>query len=331
MSDSMPQPETILRLGNAPFPSLAMVAGMQLELFTPLGKGPMTAAELAAALGVKESKLAPLLYALVSAGLLTLDGERFANTAEADHYLVKGKSTYLGERHFHYAARYREVMQTAATIRTGVPQVKRDFSAMSADEFEHFLRGLHPAARAAGRELAERFDFSGRSHMADVGGGSGGLAMALAAACPHLRVTVIDFPQVTTIAQRFIAEEAMAQQVDAIAGDSVSAPLPGRYDGAVLRSVIQVLSSEEAARLFRNLAQVLEPGSPLYIIGQILDDSRISPAEMVAFNLVFINQHNGQAYTEGEYRAWLTDAGFCDIERTPFGGGSSLITARMPG
>ena len=79
MADAVPQPETIQRLGNAPFPSFAMVAGMQLELFTPLGNSPMTAAQLAEALDVRESKLAPLLYALVSAGLLKLDGDRFAN------------------------------------------------------------------------------------------------------------------------------------------------------------------------------------------------------------------------------------------------------------
>jgi len=331
MTDPVPQPETIQRLGNAPFPALAMVAGMQLEVFTPLAGGPMSAEQLAAALGVGHAKLTPLLYALVSAGLLTMDDGRFGNTPETDLYLVKGKPTYLGERHLHYAARYQEVMQTAATIRTGEPQVKRDFSSMSPEEFEVFLRGLHPAARAAGRELALRFDFSMHVHVADVGGGSGGLAMALAAAWENLRVTVIDFPPVASIAQRLIAEEGMTHRIDAIAGNIVDEPLPGRYDAAVLRSVVQVLSPEEAGRLLHNLAKALEPGSPVYIIGYVLDDSRISPPETVAFNLVFINQHNGQAYTEGEYRGWLTEAGFCDVERAAFGGGSSLITAHMPG
>jgi len=230
MADGVPQPETIQKLGNAPFPSFAMVAGMQLELFTPLGNGPLTAAQLAETLGVKEAKLAPLLYALVSAGLLQLDGNRFANTAEADHYLVKGKPSYLGEQHLHYAARYQETMQTAASIRAGVPQLKRDFAAMSTEELDSVLRGLHPAARAAGRDLAKRHDFQRHRHLLDVGGGTGGASLAIGSLCPNLRVTIFDLPAVIPITRRFIEEEGMAGRATGIAGNVVHGLPDGTYD-----------------------------------------------------------------------------------------------------
>src|SRR4029453_1591915 len=73
-----PQPTTIQQLATAVYPSFAMLAGMQLDVFTPLKDGPLTATQLAAALGVQAAKLSPLLYALVAADLLTLDGDRFA-------------------------------------------------------------------------------------------------------------------------------------------------------------------------------------------------------------------------------------------------------------
>ena len=330
MTNSVPRPETIQKLGAAPFPAFAMLAGMQLELFTPLGAGAMTAEQLAKALGVGEAKLTPLLYALASAGLLTVDNGRFANTLEADRYLVRGKPTYLGDRHLAYTARYHEAAQTAATIRTGQPQARRDYASLSTEEFDDFLRQLHPSSRAAGRDLLTRFDFSGYRNMVDVAGGSGGLALAIATACPQIRVTVIDLPSVTSITRRFIEEESMTGRVDAVAGDVVRDPLPGRYDVAVLRSVIQVLPPDDARRVLHNLIQALEPGAPVFLIGQVLDDSRLSPPETVAYNLVFINQHDGQAYIEKEYRTWLTETGFTSIERVPFSGGSSLITARKP-
>ncbi len=53
-----------------------MLAGMQLDVFTPLKDGPLTAEQLAAALNVKAEKLSPLLYALVAAELLTVEGTR---------------------------------------------------------------------------------------------------------------------------------------------------------------------------------------------------------------------------------------------------------------
>ena len=92
-------PETINRIADGAYPALAMLAGMQLDLFTPLERGPMTAEEIAQAIEVDSAKLKPLLYALVSANLLTVDGDWFLNTAESAHFLVTGKPDYLSLIH----------------------------------------------------------------------------------------------------------------------------------------------------------------------------------------------------------------------------------------
>jgi len=325
------QPETIQKLGSAAYPAFAMIAGMQLDLFTPLGTRPMDALQLAGELGVEPARLTPLLYALVAADLLTVSEGRFANTPEADHFLVKGKPAYLGGRHAFYTARYKELQQTAMSIRTGHPQAKLDFAAMSPEAMETYLRGLHPGTKAVGHFLANRMDFSTCRHLLDVGGGSGGLAIAISAVCPQLHVTVLEMPSVAPVTQRFIEEEGMAGRADVVTGNAVQGPLTGVYDVAVLRAFFQVLSVDEARQALRNLFRVLKPGSPILIVGQVLDDSRLSPTATVAFNLVFINVYDeGRAYTEHEYRCWLAEAGFTRIERVILPGGESLITAHKP-
>ena len=65
-----------------------MLAGMQLEVFTPLQHGPMTAEQIADAIGVAPPRLPLLLYALVAAGLLTKQDGQFANTSEAEHGMM---------------------------------------------------------------------------------------------------------------------------------------------------------------------------------------------------------------------------------------------------
>lgn len=323
------QPDTIQKLGSSAYPAFAMIAGMQLEVFTPLGSGPMSAEDLAEALAVKSEKLTPLLFALVAAGLLTFEHGTFLNTPESNHFLVKGKPGYLGGRHAFYTARYNELLQTAASIRTGCPQAKHDFASMSADALEKFLRGLHPNTMVDGRNLADRFNFQTCRHLLDVGGGSGGMALAIAAACPQLRATVLEFPSVVPVTQRFIEEEGMAERVDVLACDVVKAPVGGKYDVAILRAFIQVLSPRDAPRALCHISSALESGGSIYIIGRVLDDSRVSPAETVAFNLIFLNMYDeGQAYTESEYRDWLSEAGFCGIDRIPLSSGNSIITAR---
>ncbi|MFQ5828684.1 MAG: methyltransferase dimerization domain-containing protein [Candidatus Methylomirabilia bacterium] len=62
----------------------AMLAGMQLDVFAPLKDGPMSAERLADALGVKVTKLRALLYALVSAGLVTVEGQGYTEHEHRD-------------------------------------------------------------------------------------------------------------------------------------------------------------------------------------------------------------------------------------------------------
>ena len=75
MTNSTPIPETINKLETAVHPAFAMLEGMQLDLFTPLKDGPMTAEQIASSLGINSEMLGRLLYALVIAELLTVEGK----------------------------------------------------------------------------------------------------------------------------------------------------------------------------------------------------------------------------------------------------------------
>jgi len=325
------QPTTIQKLATAVYPSFALLAGMQLDVFTPLKDGPLTATQLADALRVNAEKLSRLLYALVTANFLTVEGDRFANTPEAQQFLVKGQPTYLGGRHENFSEAWEALLHTAESIRTGVPQCKKDFAATLPEDQLHFFRGLHPGTLANGRELAARYDFSLSMTLADIGGGSGGMALALTDAYPHLRATVIDLPTVTPITQRFISEAGATDRVQVVAADVVNTPVPGTYDVAVLRSFLQVLSPQDAAQALQHIGAALHPGGRLYIVGRILDDSRLAPVDTVGFNVVFLNIFDeGRAYTESEHRTWLTALGFAEIERVSLPEGVSIITARKP-
>ena len=94
MENSTPRPDTINGLIFGVDSALAMLTGMQLDVFTPLHHGPMTTEEIAVAIGVAPKRLSPLLYALVAAGLLTEQDGDFSNTPEARHYLVKFPLVY---------------------------------------------------------------------------------------------------------------------------------------------------------------------------------------------------------------------------------------------
>ena len=302
---------TIERLNNAVYPSLAMLAGMQLDLFTPLAEGPQTAAALADRLGVAATKLRPLLDALVIAELLEpVAGERYANAPDAARFLINGRPDYLGGMHEVLSDFWTAALQTAETIRTGVPQAHHDFNAMSDAELTAFFRGLHGGNLARGRDLlTSGLDFSECRSMLDVGGGSGGLTIAFCEALPDLTATILELPRVAPITHRFLADAGHGGRVTVTVGDAVAAPPAGQFDLAVLSSVVQVLGPDDAASLLRHVGQALRPGGRIVIIGRMVGDDRRSPPHLALFNLVFLNFYEaGLAHTEGEHRQWLEAA-----------------------
>ena len=202
---------------------------------------------------------------------------------------------------------------------------------MSDSEKDAYFRGLNPETVVLARELSERFDFSRHDHLLDVGGGAGALAIVLSEANANLQATVAELPEITPITQRYVDEVGATDRVQVMGCDVVNGPIEGMYDVAVMSRLIQVLSPDQARRAVYNVSQVVSPGGTVHILGHMLDDSRVSPPAMVTFDLLFLNTYDqGQAYTEGEYAAWMNAAGLEGFERVSLPNGMSIVTAHKP-
>ena len=325
-----PEKNPIEKLATSVYPPFAMLAGMQLDLFTQLTNRPMNAEQIAETIGVGCAKLKPLLYALVVADLLNVEGEFFSNTDTANRFLVRGGPSCVVDIHEQLSDLWSAALKTAESIRTGVPQANHDYASMSKDESQQFFRGQHPYAIDYGRDLIARYDFSSYRTLLDVGGGSGGLAIAVTDAIPNIQVTVVELSTVTPVTQHFIDEAGAGDRIKVVAADVIHDSLPGSYDAAVMTAFVQVLSPDDARCALKNISRVMNPGGEIYIRGGgIIDNSRISPPGLVSFNIVFVNVYDkGQAYTEQELKEWLEEAGFEGFRRTILPDGGSIITAQ---
>src|ERR1700738_2976609 len=187
---------------------------------------------------------------------------------------------------------WHAALTAGPSIRAGAPQVKHDFATMSHEELGTFFRGLHAGALATGEQLANTYEFERFHRLLDVGGGSGGLAIAACQRCPGLTATIIDLPRVAPIARAMVSEAKLGDRVEGVDGDISRDVPPGRSDVAVLRNLIQVLGPGPARNALRNVGAAVEPGGSLIIVGHVLEDNRLAPAAGGRVNLPFGRTHS---------------------------------------
>ncbi len=111
-----PEENSIEKIATSVYPPFALLAGMQLDVFTPLKDGPMNAVQIAATIGVDSTKLKALLYTLVVAGFLNVEREFFSNTDAANRFLVKGSPSCVVDIHELLSTMWNAALKTAESI-----------------------------------------------------------------------------------------------------------------------------------------------------------------------------------------------------------------------
>src|SRR5437660_5233419 len=91
-----PSPELIFDTLNAYQRTAALTAAIELKLFTAIGEGAATAAELAEKLDVAERGARILADYLVIIGMLTKQGGRYGLTPDTATFLDQRSPAYMG-------------------------------------------------------------------------------------------------------------------------------------------------------------------------------------------------------------------------------------------
>ncbi|MBS0538765.1 MAG: hypothetical protein JSR47_08415, partial [Proteobacteria bacterium] len=88
------------KMAQAYWESAALMAAVELEIFTAIARGQDTIPAVAEAAGIGERNAERLLTALVAMTLLTYEdgpgGGRFANAPDVQRFLVKDSDRYAG-------------------------------------------------------------------------------------------------------------------------------------------------------------------------------------------------------------------------------------------
>lgn len=320
---SLPSPDRVQQMLLGFWVSRTLFTGVELGVFDELSKGPASAEVLAYRIRLHPRALERLLNALVALGLLRQENGRYANTLEAETYLVKDRPTYLGGPVEHMARLHWRLWEYLPdAIRENAPRVKQVFGpsfdlfqALAADpqRLRAFVQGITLTLPTA-QEIVEAYDFSPHRLLLDVGGGSGALCIAAVQRYPRLRAIVLEQPLVAAVARENIEAHGVADRVSVVEGDFFrKETIPTGADVVALGWVLHDLSPQQARHVLRNCYDVLQPGGAILVCEKLLEEHRTGPLLTVLLNLHDLVATGGEEHTASEYQQWLAEAGFTDF------------------
>lgn len=306
--------------------SRVLLAAVELDLFTAVGEGG-TAGEVAARLGTHPRATEMLLNALVAIGALTKSGGVFRNTAETARFLVAGSPENQRPALMHTVHVWKAWTTLTDCVRAGTAVLPPGVEARDEQWTQAFIAAMHRNAMSAAPALVEAVGAKGVRRLLDIGGGSGAYSIAFAQANPELRAEVLDLAAVVPIAQKHIREAGLEGRVTTRVGDLLRDEFGEGYDLILLSAICHMPSPEENHDLLRRCRRALAPGGRIVIRDFILEPDKTAPKAAALFALnMLVNTRAGSTYSEGEYRAWLGEAGFDGIRRLQ----ADLIVARRP-
>lgn len=287
------------------------LTSVKLDLYTPMGSGPKTAAEIASAIGADPENLERLLDSLVAIGLIHREGIRYANTPVVAEFLVKTSPFYMGELMLLQDEEWESWGKLEEVVRTGKPPVKGNIFMNRPEVGEKILRVLDRMAKRVAPSLAERIDLSGYKTFLDVGGGAGTFSMAFCKRYPHLHGTLFDLPQTLATTQKNIDKEKMSDRITLVGGNFNRDELPGTFDVVFLSDILHYQTSEENAALFQKLSRAANPGGLIIVKDMFLNEDVSNPGWNAIFSIhMMVYSEKGRCFSGSEIRGWLEKAGF---------------------
>jgi hypothetical protein len=329
-------PGHIMQVGMGFWPSKTLLSAVELGLFTSLGDGFRTGAEIGQQLGLHSRAIYDFLDGLVALHLLERDGDgldaHYRNTPSTAAFLDKTKPTYIGgilemanERLYPFWGDLTEA------LKTGSPQneIKHSGTAMFdelySDEarLEQFMDAMTGISMGNVVALAEKFDFGRYETVCDVGGATAQLSRILAPRYQHLRCITFDLPAVAPIATRRIMDAGLADRIEVVSGDFFADPLPPA-DVITMGLILHDWNLERKMQLIRAAYDALPEGGAFIVIENLIDDARRENVFglMMSLNML-IEFGDAFDFTGSDFAGWCHEVGFKDVEFIPLAGPAS--------
>lgn len=319
------------RLLTGTWISQMLYAAAKLGLADHLVGEPMSAEDLAPAVGVQAEPLYRLMRALAGEGVFAEDEHRrFSLTpmAELLRSDVAGSkqamAIMLGEEH------HAAWGQLLYSLQTGKPAFDHVFGKPvfdylaehpeAARVFDAAMTAVHGSETA---QMLAAYDFSAVKTLADIGGGNGSLITMVLQRYPKLQGILYDIDHVVARAKPRLQAAGVADRCQTVAGNFFES-VPAGADTYLMRHIIHDWDEARCIQILKHVRAVLPAGGKLLLIEAVVPPgNEPSFGKLIDINMLVMP--GGKERTADEYQALYTAAGFKLSRIVPTTGAMSLI------
>lgn len=317
--------------------SAIILGAAQLDLFSPLGRGPAAAAEVSAQTGLPLRGVERLLNACAALGFVVKEGDRYRNSPLADAFLVKGKPGYVGNMIRQTADRYAAWEKMPEAVRTDkpvLPLTGAELFKASPEVLDNYVHGLFEMGKGLAQRIGSLVDLSNCRSLLDVAGGSGVYSIILCRQFPQLKSTVFDLPPILQRTRQIIAREGMADRISVREGNYFTDDFGSGLGAILLSNMLQTEGRQTCRMVLQKAFAALNSGGQIMVHGIMPNLDRTSPLQPVLFSMfMMLVFPEGEGYPGEEIIGWLYETGFVEGQKLtlPPPAFTSLVVARKPG
>ncbi|HET9184318.1 MAG TPA: class I SAM-dependent methyltransferase [Candidatus Angelobacter sp.] len=315
-------------------------AGVDLDLFSGIGKGNHTVQEIAKSCHAPERGIRVLCDCLTVLGFLSKSGNRYTLTPDSAAFLDSRSPSYLG-RALDFMLDQRQIgsiQNLSEIVRNGKPP-ENTFTVTPEDPmWVNFARGMAPLMYPAAQTIAQllRPALSGKKEpvkVLDIAAGHGTFGITLAEQFHNAQVYALDWPNVLQVAQENAVAHSVQDRYHLLPGSAFDVEWGTGYDAVLLTNFLHHFDPAANVGLLKKAHAALKPKGQVVLLEFIPNEDRVSPPQPAMFSVVmFSTTPNGDAYTFSQLAKMCSEAGFGDPRLEQLNGApQSLVVAQKAG
>ncbi|MCP4134203.1 MAG: methyltransferase [bacterium] len=325
-TESMQASQQMMQFITSKWITKPIYIAAKLGIADILSNGPRSVQEIAKETGTYEPYLYRVLRALAGVGIFSEQENRVFELTPMAESLQTGAMRSLALMFlsdWHNKA-WEELFDC---VKTGKIPFEEAFG-MQAFEWlgknpeagEIFNEAQSIKAAISHSHIINYYDFTEINTLTDIGGGYGGLMIAILGANPHIKGTIADLPEVVKKTREIIISKNLEKSCNSIDYDFFL-EIPPESDIYIMSHILHDWDDKRCKTILQNCRKAMNNESRLLILENVLPEgNEFSITRLLDLEVLVMG--GGCERTMSEYKNLFDSAGFTIIKRSPLTTGS---------